>query len=121
MGKWEVVGTTEFEQWFLSLEDKPTMEVSAAIDELEARGPTLSRPTADKIKNSDFHNMKELRPKGAAKHCRILFIFDPQRKAVLLLGGDKTGKWQEWYDEAIPQADEIYRNYLKELEKGNKK
>ena len=46
---------------------------------------------------------------------RILFVFDPRRVAILLLGGDKTGRWQEWYNEAIPAADRLYDDYLAEL------
>lgn len=34
---------------------------------------------------------------------------------ILLLGGDKTGEWNDWYDTAIPLADDLYDNYLEEL------
>ena len=36
-------------------------------------------------------------------------------EAVLLVGGDKTGRWQQWYREAIPQADRLYAEYLENL------
>lgn len=45
---------------------------------------------------------------------RILFIFDPVRNAVLLVAGDKSGRWQEWYRKAIPAAEAAYEAYLKE-------
>ena len=45
----------------------------------------------------------------------MLFIFDPRRTAILLLGGDKTGRWHEWYEVAIPLADRLYDDYLEEL------
>ncbi len=45
---------------------------------------------------------------------RILFIFDPARNAVLLVAGDKSGRWQEWYAQAIPAAEATYEAYLKE-------
>jgi len=45
---------------------------------------------------------------------RILFIFDPARNAVLLVAGDKSGRWQEWYVQAIPAAEAAYEAYLKE-------
>jgi hypothetical protein len=48
--------------------------------------------------------MKELRPAGTS--IRILFIFDPRRQAILLLGGDKAGNWKSWYDRNIPVADQ---------------
>lgn len=47
----------------------------------------------------------------------MLFAFDPRRTAILLLGGDKTGRWEEWYEEAIPQAEALYAEYLEELRK----
>lgn len=57
--------------------------------------------------------MKELRvSKGGA--IRVLFAFDPKRQAVLLLGGDKTGRWNAWYAEAIPLADDLFDEYLAE-------
>jgi hypothetical protein len=45
---------------------------------------------------------------------RILFAFDPWRSAILLIGGDKTGQWHAWYQQAIPQAETLYEIYLKE-------
>jgi hypothetical protein len=57
--------------------------------------------------------MKELIPPGG--NFRIIFAFDPRRSAILLLGGDKTGRWEEWYREAIPMADGLYEAYLAEL------
>lgn len=46
---------------------------------------------------------------------RVLFAFDPRRMAILLLGGDKAGKWDSWYDQAIPAADELYDEHLQTL------
>ena len=45
----------------------------------------------------------------------MLFAFDPRRNAILLLGGDKTGAWSLWYEQAIPEADTLYDAYLEEL------
>jgi hypothetical protein len=47
---------------------------------------------------------------------RILFAFDPWRSAILLTGGDKSGDWQGWCRRAIPRAEELYEEYLKERE-----
>lgn len=58
--------------------------------------------------------MKELRAaKGGA--LRVLFSFDPRRQAILLLGGDKSGEWNDWYAWAVPLADELYDEYRREL------
>jgi hypothetical protein len=31
-----------------------------------------------------------------------------------LIGGDKTGQWHAWYEEAIPVADDLFDEYLRE-------
>lgn len=62
--------------------------------------------------------MKELRvsKEGAL---RVLFAFDPRRHAILLVGGDKSGRWAEWYRLAIPEADDLYDAHLGELRRAN--
>ena len=57
-------------------------------------------------------NLKELR----VGTVRILFAFDPWRASILLVAGDKAGRWQSWYREAIPVAEHRYRLYLNERE-----
>lgn len=114
---WEVEGTNEFVDWYLSLSDSPKHRdaVDAVIEELVEHGPNLGRPHVDRVEASKFHNMKELRPSGAAKFFRVLFMFDPRRQAILLIGGDKEGNWDGWYKKAIPEADRLYEIYLQEL------
>ncbi len=112
---WEVSGTDEFAQWFGDLTEPEQDPVIAVVELLAEHGPELDRPYADRIKGSKYHNMKELRPRGVAKHFRVLFIFDPRREAILLLGGDKSGQWAKWYATAIPQAEQLYEDYLDEL------
>src|ERR1035438_2003619 len=58
-------------------------------------------------------NLKELGPRGG--HLRVLFAFDPRRVAILLLGGDKSGRWQAWYAETIPEAERLYSEHLAQL------
>lgn len=67
-------------------------------------------------KQSRHKNMKELRP-GAGGAIRILFAFDPRRYAILLIGGDKAGRWNDWYEEFIPKADDLYDEHLETLRK----
>jgi hypothetical protein len=43
-----------------------------------------------------------------------LFVFDPWRSAILLAAGDKSGKWNRWYAQSIPHAEQHYEIYLKE-------
>jgi hypothetical protein len=65
------------------------------------------------IKTSRHPNMKEVR----TGTIRVLFVFDPVRQAVLLIGGDKAGQWDAWYRRNIPIADELYDEWLIELKK----
>jgi hypothetical protein len=81
---------------------------------LAERGPRLGRPVVHGIHSSRHRNMKELRA-SADGTIRVLFVFDPRRTAILLLGGDKTGRWRAWYDTAVPVADALYDTYLTEL------
>jgi hypothetical protein len=111
---WDVEGTDEFRDWFQALDDQTAAAVAPAVDILAEEGPALGRPLVDRVVGSAFHNMKELRISAGGRRLRVLFIFDPSSTAVLLLGGDKTGIWDNWYREAIPAADELYRAYLKE-------
>src|SRR5262245_38030137 len=83
--------------------------VVQAIDLLAEHGPALGRPLVDTIHGSSIANLKELRP-GTV---RILFAFDPWRSTILLVAGDKAGRWNAWYDEAIPLAEQRYERYLK--------
>ena len=43
-------------------------------------------------------------------------MFDPEREAILLLGGDKQGNWDGWYDAAIREAEQLYSEHLALLE-----
>ncbi len=60
--------------------------------------------------------MRELRTQSGGRPLRTLYIFDPSRTAVLLIGGDKTGN-NRWYEQFVPVADRIYEQYLREIRK----
>ena len=97
----------------LALGFNPVLLVRDAVELLAERGPALGRPAADRITGSSLHNLKELRPGSAGRtEIRILFIFDPQRQAVLLVAGDKAGNWTRWYREAIKLAEDRYARFL---------
>jgi len=105
-----VILLEEVKRWYFTLNGDAMAAVTGAIDLLELEGPTLGRPTVDKVSGSKFHSLKELRPAGTS--FRILFIFDPRRQAILLLGGDKAGNWKSWYEKNIPIAERRYENWL---------
>lgn len=92
---WEVILLREVDTWFCALDPETAVTVAGAIDYLADHGPSSGRPVVDRVKGSKYHHMKELRPVGTS--IRILFLFDPARRAVLLLAGDKAGNWKRWY------------------------
>ncbi|HCU95419.1 MAG TPA: addiction module toxin RelE [Actinobacteria bacterium] len=109
----------EVREWLhrLRREDRATLlAVSDALTVLRVVGPGLGRPLVDRVSQSSLHHLKELRPGSAGSaEVRILFAFDPFRRAVLLVAGDKAGRWNRWYDEAIPLAEQRYAEYMAEV------
>ncbi|WP_242433881.1 type II toxin-antitoxin system RelE/ParE family toxin [Streptomyces sp. CB01580] len=92
--------------------------VIAALERLQEAGPALRRPTVGAIENSQFRNMRELRPRsGGSVSIRMLFVFDPVRRAVFLVAGNKASgrRWAAWYPRAVKEADAKYRSYLEAL------
>jgi hypothetical protein len=88
---WEVEFTDEFDEWWSSLNEAEQEDIEASVMLLRELGPTLGRPHADLVTTSAYPNMKELRTQHDGKPYRTLFVFDPRRVAILLIGGDKTG------------------------------
>ncbi|MGW4885329.1 type II toxin-antitoxin system RelE/ParE family toxin [Streptomyces murinus] len=120
MAEWEVILVAEVAAWFgeLVLADPAGADgVEDAIDVLACLGPVLGRPLVDRIKGAEQHHLKELRPGSPGSgEIRILFAFDPVRRAVLLVAGDKAGNWSGWYDTNIPIAEQRYKDHIAELE-----
>ncbi len=112
-----LIMTPEVREWLHDLRhrDRPSaIQVGQAIGMLLEAGPDLGRPLADRVHHSRLSNLKELRPGSARRsEIRILYIFDPRRNAILLVAGDKAGKWEAWYRQAIPLAEQRYQAYLK--------
>ncbi|WP_022803283.1 type II toxin-antitoxin system RelE/ParE family toxin [Deinococcus ficus] len=110
---WTVILLSEVSEWFDGLDSATAVQVAAALDLLEERGPALGRPLVDTLQGSELPNLKELRPGSVAgTEIRILFTFDPTRQAILLTAGDKAGQWKSWYQEHIPLAEDRYRKWL---------
>ena len=111
------------EDWlgeFQESDRESVLLIRIAIEQLAEEGPTAKRPLVDHIKGSRFHNMKELRPGSSGRsEVRILFAFDPRRAAILLVAGDKCGKWQSWYRKAIRLADQRFAERLESLERAD--
>jgi hypothetical protein len=112
---WELLVTEEFERWWYALTEEHQDALTARIAMLRDHGPALGRPTVDTIAGSRIANLKELRATVGRAHLRVLFVFDPARRAVLLVGGNKAGQWQSWYRQAIPQAEELYARHIETM------
>lgn len=107
---WEVLDTREYRDWRETLSDDDNTRLLRLRQRLEREGPTLGRPHVDSVSGSKHSNMKELRPSATV---RAFFAFDPDRRAVLLCGGDKAGRSERsWYPKMVRQADAVYSAYL---------
>lgn len=82
---------------------------------LETYGASLPFPHSTKVSGTKkIHHLRELRVQSHGKPLRILYAFDPPRKVILLLGGDKTGD-KRWYKVNIPIAEQLYQEHLAEI------
>ncbi|HEV2117738.1 MAG TPA: type II toxin-antitoxin system RelE/ParE family toxin [Terriglobales bacterium] len=117
---WDVEYTDEFEAWWNTLEVDEQEEVEAKVELLEEFGPVLPRPHADVIVTSKHAKMKELRADVVRRQLRVLYAFDPRRKAILLIGGDKTGS-PNWYKQYVPRADELFDDHLAQIKREQEK
>ena len=82
--------------------------------------PHLPFPYSSGVNGSRHSAMRELRVQHQGHPFRVLYIFDPRRVALLLLGGDKTGD-DRWYEKNVPVADHLYEKYLAEIEDADAK
>ncbi|MBS1823366.1 MAG: type II toxin-antitoxin system RelE/ParE family toxin [Acidobacteria bacterium] len=116
---WIVELADEFEPEFMKLATEVQDEALAVMRLLQQFGPQLGRPRVDTLKNSRHANMKELRFDADGGVWRIAFAFDPERKAILLVAGDKSGGGeQRFYRELIRKADIRFDAHLKRMAGG---
>jgi hypothetical protein len=112
---WEIEFSDEFGAWWDGLTLEEQNSIADGVYVLEEFGPALTRPLADTVRGSKYPNMRELRIQHQGRPYRVLYVFDPRRVGVLLIGGDKTGK-SRWYEEFVPKADAIYAQHLREIQ-----
>jgi hypothetical protein len=119
MGTWEVITSGDYDTWFLQQPEGDQAVIHARVLLLAEHGPNLGRPYADTLKGSSLNNLKELRVKTQAHVFRIAYLFDEERKGILLTGGDKKGQNQDrFYKDLIKNAEQVYAAYLKKKEEG---
>lgn len=94
----------------MSLDKPDANAVDRVVGLLEQTGVGLRFPYSSAI-NGSRHALRELRIQSGGRPIRVFYAFDPERQAVLLIGGDKTGD-DRFYEETVPKADEIFDTYL---------
>ena len=114
--RWTVEIAEEFEPEFFALPLQVRRTILALSRLLGQFGPQLGRPQVDTLKGSRHANMKELRFGAADGEWRVAFAFDPARRAVLLVAGDKSGGGKRrFYRALIRRADERFDRHLARL------
>ena len=115
--EWSVEFQPSCEEWADSLGQLDAEALLAAVRVLRSEGPMLGRPLVDTVTSSRHPNMKELRPGSTGRtEIRVLFAFDRQRTAILLLGGDKSRDWRGWYRLNIQIADDLFDEHQRILD-----
>ena len=113
---WVVELADEFEHEFDEIDGDVRIELLALSRLLQRFGPQLGRPQVDTLNGSRHANMKELRFRAAGGEWWVAFAFDLKRKAILLVGGDKSGVSQKrFYRGLIRKADERFDAHLAHL------
>jgi hypothetical protein len=110
---WPVELHPAFERELNDLDEDVRRELAAKVERLRRDGPRLARPHADQLAGSRHANMKELRFTAANGQWRAAFAFDPERKAIVLVAGDKAGRDQRrFYRNLISIADRRFDEHL---------
>lgn len=110
---WAVAIADEFESEFDSLDVDVQTEILALARLLQQFGPQLGRPRVDTLNGSRYANMKEMRFSAVGGEWRVAFAFDPKRRGILLVAGDKSGgSSRRFYRTLIRKADERFDRHL---------
>lgn len=119
---WRIEFHRDFVREFRALAEPVQDEIAALVEKMRIIGPMMKRPSSDTLEGSRFANMKELRFEADNGVWRIAYAFDPMRKAILLVAGDKSGISQKrFYRSLIRTADARFAEHLEELEKMRKR
>lgn len=115
---WNVTLTPEVQEFITGLTPDEESEVVAKIRLLQEFGPALDRPHSGTLddegspKSKRLSKLKELRIKFERKQFRIIYVFDTQQNAILLVGGDKVPMGEKlWYPKYIKKAKELLEQH----------
>ena len=113
---WRVQVVEEFKPELSELHLEVRRAILAHSRLLQEYGPQLGRPRVDTLNGSRHANMKEMRFSAAGGEWRVAFVFDPVRRAMLLVAGDKSGgSRRRFYRTLIRKADERFDRHLARL------
>lgn len=115
---WKVILHDQFDAEFEALADDVKDNLLAAANAIQIAGPKAGRPHVDTLGGSKHANMKELRFTAHAgrEGWRAAFAFDPERRAIVLVAGEKQGTSQAlFYKRLIKIADTRFDKHLKQL------
>lgn len=114
--EWAVRNHVDFEPEYDAMPASARRALLAVTILLRSNGPSLGRPHADTLAGSRYVNMKELRFSADNGAWRVAFAFDPERRAILLVAGDKAGvSQQRFYKRLIAKADARFASHLETL------
>ena len=120
--KWEVDLHDDFVPEYRALHKDVQDELLAHVGLLQQFGPQLGRPRVDTLNGSRHANMKELRFDAADGVWRVAFAFDPNREAILLVAGDKSGGSEKrFYRQLIETADERFDAHVARIKRPKEK
>ena len=116
--EWAVIFHDDFDPEFEGLPEAVQDGLLAHAALLKTLGPHLGRPRVDTLNGSKHANMKELRFEADDGVWRFAFAFDPNRKAVVLIGGDKSGvSERRFYRQLIKKADDRFGAHISKVGK----
>jgi len=119
---WDVEFHSDFMDEYQGLPKEVQDELLAHVEVLEIIGPQMNRPPVDTLKGSKYKNMKELRFDTCGGTWRFAFAFDPNRQAVVLCGGDKSGiSERRFYKRLIAKADSRFDAHCTAIKKSGKR
>ena len=113
--EWTIIFHPAFGNWLYEQAEDVQDSILVGLGLLKQEGPLLGRPYVDTLKGSQYTNLKELRVQHAGEPWRVLFAFDPVRRAIVLVGGNKTGD-KRWYEKNMPIAEQRFTEHLETLE-----